>query len=267
MILTNCTLWFTCYIWAFLILSGTCCRISTQFFRAEPTVISITHLFPFSAASSSNAQVSSPHLVDYPPGLWQISSGWHKIHLSQLPTRPIPPNPPNPLMAQHPPHLNPPFLSLFSCCRTWGVLTMHFLNPSLNPHHWFLLGWYDMPGAVLVMVRLAFFGFKVQKYFASVWVCDREAYQNEKWNESEKLCVCVLVLCIFFWPSNRASGLALFGTMFSLQKGVDCAFFRYFSEFFDVRPNFLGQYFLYHRIWGIGSCKSLHWVLNMMFLR
>jgi hypothetical protein len=37
-----------------------------------------------------------------------------------------------------------------------------------------------VPGVVSVMARLAFFGFEVQKYFASVWVCDREAYQNEK---------------------------------------------------------------------------------------
>jgi len=55
--------------------------------------------------------------------------------------------------------------------------------------------------------------------------------------------VFVYWFCIFlFWPSNRASGLALFGMMFSLQKGINCTFFHYFM-FFWCPAKFFGSIF------------------------
>ena len=43
----------------------------------------------------------------------------------------------------------------------------------------------------------------------------------------------------FFFQMNLGiRGLALFVSSLRIEKGVECAIFRVFYEFFDVRPNF-----------------------------
>ena len=101
-------------------------------------------------------------------------------------------------------------------------------------------------------------------YFASVWVCNYKAYWNEHWNESEKLCVCVLVLCIFL-TQQQSKWFSSFWNDVQLTKGHQLCIFSLFLQFFLMSSQIFWVNIFYIIEWGIGSCKSLHWVLNVFY--
>ena len=61
------------------------------------------------------------------------------------------------------------------------------------------------------------------------------------------------IILNLFWHNRSIFYLYFYCIIFSIEKAVDCAFFRDFSEFFSGWPNFWGHISLVGIFWGNGS--------------